>query len=300
MYLFIDTETNGLPNYNDGNYSNVRLVQIAWVLYGHSRNNILEKRDFIVKPQGFVISRESTKVHNISNDLAMSAGKEIDKVLKELSAAVKRSKYVIGHNLEFDLGVIKNEFKINKSISGIFEKHIICTMKESTEFVEIYNSKGLKWPSLSDLYLKIFNKQFDESHNAVKDIAATAKCFWWLIDNKIICLDKIIKNIEGDFVQNVSNIESKNVAKAAINKKNMERNLLAIKLKAYCESLKDGDSVSRKQIEKLLGMVDELVEILNSEEDEDFDFPSFDETSIKPGKTFPPMMNVVDGDDLPF
>lgn len=298
MYLFIDTETNGLPDYNNGNYSNVRLVQIAWKLYGNSRNNILEKRDFIVRPQGFVISKESSSIHKISNDLALSAGKEIDKVLKELSAAVKRSKYVIGHNIEFDLGVINNEFSLIRTISGFSDKHIICTMRDSTAFVGIHNSKGLKWPNLAELYLKIFNKVFDESHNASKDIEATAKCFWWLIDNKIIALDKINKDLDLEFVQNNSITISKNRSKSIINKENMEKKLLAIKLKSYCESLKDGDSVSKRQIEKLFEMVDDLVEILNSEEDEDDDFSSFNSSSNTNRTPLPPFID--DEDGLPF
>ncbi|MEY4273819.1 MAG: hypothetical protein RL638_767 [Bacteroidota bacterium] len=167
-------------------------------------------------------------------------------------------------------------------------------MKESTEFVGAYNYNGLKWPSLSELYLKIFNKPFNESHNASKDIEASAKCFWWLKDNKILSLDKITKDFEVDFAQNISNIKSD---KTTLNSYNMEKKILAIKLKTYCESLKDGDSISTKQIEKLFDMVDKLVEILNTEEEDDDDLPIIN-TSNSNRSPFPLMIE--DGEDLPF
>ena len=75
---------------------------------------------------------------------------------------------------------------------------------------------------------------------------------------------------------------------------------LAIRLMSYCESLKDGDSMSKKQIDKLFEMVDQLVDLYLEnyvEEDEDADFSGMPLTSKSNKKTFPHMM---EGDDLPF
>ena len=59
-------------------------------------------------------------------------------------------------------------------------KYKICTMKESTNYCKIPGKYGYKWPSLSELFYKLFQTNFNESHNAEYDIKATFKCFWKL------------------------------------------------------------------------------------------------------------------------
>ncbi len=51
-----------------------------------------------------------------------------------------------------------------------------------------------KWPTLAELYDKLFGEGFDEAHNAAADVAATARCFFELlrlgvITNKALKLD---------------------------------------------------------------------------------------------------------------
>lgn len=65
----------------------------------------------------------------------------------------------------------------------------------------------------------------------------------------------------------------------------------ALKLKGYCESLKDGDSVSIKQIEKLYSMVNELLDLLENEYEE-----NFDSNNTEP----PSSPTTYYSDDLPF
>lgn len=59
-------------------------------------------------------------------------------------------------------------------------KKKICTMEQSTNYCKLDGPYGFKWPKLSELYSKLFNSSFEESHNAEVDINATAKCFWEL------------------------------------------------------------------------------------------------------------------------
>ena len=66
MYLFFDTETTGLPKNWKAPITDLenwpRLVQLAWLVYDNIGNKISTK-NFIVKPSGFIISEESTKIH---------------------------------------------------------------------------------------------------------------------------------------------------------------------------------------------------------------------------------------------
>ena len=59
-------------------------------------------------------------------------------------------------------------------------KKKICTMHSATDFCAIKNDYGNKWPTLSELYYRLFKTNFSEAHNAAADIEATAKCFWEL------------------------------------------------------------------------------------------------------------------------
>jgi DNA polymerase III subunit epsilon len=62
----------------------------------------------------------------------------------------------------------------------ILAKNKICTMQATTDFCKIQGPYGYKWPSLPELHFKLFRETFDEAHDAMVDINATARCFWEL------------------------------------------------------------------------------------------------------------------------
>ena len=69
----------------------------------------------------------------------------------------------------------------------------------------------------------------------------------------------------------------------------------AISLRSYCESIKDGDSISKKQLDRLYQMIDELIMVIENEEDSDEDW------SDTPQKNGPIALESAPGDDdLPF
>jgi len=84
MYLIFDTETTGLPrNFNapitdTSNWP--RVVQLAWQLHDEL-GNVIEHKDFLVKPNGFTIPIDAERVHGISTELAKQGGDELEDVL---------------------------------------------------------------------------------------------------------------------------------------------------------------------------------------------------------------------------
>jgi DNA polymerase-3 subunit epsilon len=84
IYLFFDTETTGLPQDWKAPVSDTnnwpRIVQIAWVLSSQDDGQ-LESKDFIIKPEGFTIPKESSDVHGISTEQAYEEGKDLLDVL---------------------------------------------------------------------------------------------------------------------------------------------------------------------------------------------------------------------------
>ena len=183
MYLFFDTETTGLPRNWKAPLTDLdnwpRLVQLAWLVYDKEGNKIAGN-DCIVKPQGYTIPPDATKIHGISTEQAMNEGIALETVLNEFQSQVAPASFLIAHNMSFDEKIIGAEFLRNKMADAIAPKKKICTMISSTDYCKLPGPYGYKWPSLGELYKKLFSLGFAEAHNAAVDIDATAKCFWQL------------------------------------------------------------------------------------------------------------------------
>jgi DNA polymerase III subunit epsilon len=183
MYLFFDTETTGLPKNWKAPVTDLnnwpRLVQLAYLFYNKNGNKV-SGGDRIIKPNGFTIPVEASKIHGISTEKANQEGKGIQTVLQDFQSLINQAKYLVAHNISFDEKIVGAEFLRNKMQDSVAAKKKICTMQSTTNFCAINGPYGYKWPKLSELHYKLFNKGFEEAHNAAVDINATAKCFWEL------------------------------------------------------------------------------------------------------------------------
>lgn len=188
-YLFFDTETTGLPRRWGAPVTDLdnwpRLVQLAYMAYD-AEGNRLASVDTIIKPVGFTIPEEASKVHGITTERALKEGRDLLEVLKEFRALLDNTSYLIAHNMGFDEKIIGAEFLRNgmPDIPPAVVK--ICTMHSTTEYCEIPGNYGYKWPKLMELHRKLFEADFEGAHDASADVAATAKCFWELKKRGII------------------------------------------------------------------------------------------------------------------
>jgi DNA polymerase III subunit epsilon len=183
MYLFFDTETTGLPKNWKAPITDLnnwpRLVQLAYLYYDIS-GNFISGGDFIIKPVGFTIPSDASRIHGISTEKAIEKGRVLLTVLQEFQDLINKSEYLVAHNISFDEKIVGAEFLRNSMPDCIATKRKICTMQGTTNFCKIDGPYGYKWPKLSELYNKLFREDFEEAHNAAVDIHATAKCFWEL------------------------------------------------------------------------------------------------------------------------
>ena len=190
MYLFFDTETTGLPrdwNAPIKDLSNwPRIVQIAWVEYDINRK-LISQGDYIIKPDGFSIPAEVSRIHKIYNDDAIKFGAPLKKVLNIFNAIIDKSDYIIAHNINFDDKVLSAEFLREFITSSLPNKKKICTMESTVDYLKLPSTRGgYKFPSLADLSRKLYGEAFKDAHNALIDIQNTAKIFWDLVDLKVI------------------------------------------------------------------------------------------------------------------
>ena len=182
MYLIFDTETTGLPNDFSAPITDLdnwpRLVQLAWQLHDHT-GKLINSGNYIVKPEGFTIPFNSEKIHGISTERANEEGVDLEFVLKEFSKDIDRAHFLIGHNVSFDEKIMGAEYLRKKIPSAIIDKPKIDTKDDGTDVAKIEGGRGgnYKWPSLGELHHALFDKGFEDAHDAAADVEATARCF---------------------------------------------------------------------------------------------------------------------------
>ena len=187
MFLIFDTETTGLPKNWKAPISDTsnwpRCVQIAWQLHD-KYGKLVENKSFIIKPDGFDIPFESENIHGISTDLALAEGHQLKKVLESFNSAISKSKFIVGHNINFDLNVIGCEFYRSNFKSKLDNVDVLDTCSEQTaELCKLSGGRGGKYklPTLTELHEFLFNEKFKDAHNASADVEATSRCLLELI-----------------------------------------------------------------------------------------------------------------------
>lgn len=218
-FIVFDTETTGLPSKN----AKLTLtdlwpyvVQFSYVIYDSDTNNI-KKKDYIIQiPNHVVMDEKNISIHGITNEISQTKGVKINEVVDEFLDDVDDSDFVVGHNLEFDLDILKVEIlriiaettddnikvrhqeKINKLYSY---DNYYCTMKNSVNICKIPSTNikfkdQYKYPKLVELYNHLFGIKPQNLHNSLNDVMVTLRCFYKLYFDQDIC--KINNEIEED------------------------------------------------------------------------------------------------------
>ena len=187
MFLIFDTETTGLPKNYKAPISDTdnwpRLVQLAWQLHD-DEGKLLEVVDHVVKPVGFDIPFNATKIHGISTQKAIDEGKDLKWVLQEFNKALEKAEYNVGHNVKFDINIVGCEFYREELATEMSNKMVLDTCTEITaKYCEIPGGRGgkFKLPKLNELHNKLFGHEFNEAHNAAFDVEATTRSFLELL-----------------------------------------------------------------------------------------------------------------------
>jgi DNA polymerase III epsilon subunit-like protein len=201
--LVFDTETTGLPKSKFISPSTLNLwpyiVQFSYIVYDISSNEIIETKDYIIKvPENISISNDSSKIHGITNDISNKKGLLINNVFIEFFKNLKNVDTLVGHNIQFDINMIKiellriinselytaNHIKLYKEYFHYISNYenIKCTLKDSTIFCNIQSldksgKTFLKYPKLYELHEKLFDKIPKNLHNSFNDVLVTLRCF---------------------------------------------------------------------------------------------------------------------------
>lgn len=207
--LVFDTETTGLPQTKILNPDTLNqwptIVQFSYIIYDLTLNKIIKSKDYIIKvPENIKISEDSVKIHGITNEISSNVGIQIDEVLTKFFCYLRDVDSIIGHNISFDITMIKvellriiyNEKLLPRQLKNYKYdlhyitnyKNICCTLQDSIKFCNIqatdkFGRSYLKYPKLIELHQKLFNSSPNNLHNSFNDILVTLRCFMKLKHN---------------------------------------------------------------------------------------------------------------------
>ena len=185
--IFLDTETTGLPREyyrsaleGPGNWPD--LVSICWIIYEEGER--VRKEVHMIRPNGFVIPSEASRIHGITQEKAEAEGEPLRDILIKLKEDLLNVDWVIAHNMAFDRNVLFHSFlwRLDMNPTEFWPKRReFCSMNESKEELCLPSNRGYrgyKNPSLTELYQAQFGNRFDGAHTADGDVEALVTVFW--------------------------------------------------------------------------------------------------------------------------
>ena len=193
--LIFDTETSGLPEERNLSVLSIHkwpyILQLAYILYDTSNNEILEYSDNLINiAKDVYISQDSIDIHKITREMCNKDGKDIKEVLNNFNNVLLKADLLIGHNLNFDKNLIIVEFLRNKINHNFNPNNIIkpsyCTMERGKSICKVtytnkYGNIIPKYPKLLELFKYLFNETPEGLHNAMCDVIITLRCYYKMV-----------------------------------------------------------------------------------------------------------------------
>ena len=188
--IIFDTETTGLPKMYrksalEGQNNWPDLVSISWQIFDNGHLEV--KEHFIIRPDGWTITKESTKFHKITHEMAELVGRPLEEVLKKFKHECRRIDRLVAHNMAFDSNVMINAYKwrLHDDVATWWpQKKEFCTMLTSMNELKIAAKyatveQPYKWPGLDELYRATFNEEAPaDAHSADRDVEVLQKIYW--------------------------------------------------------------------------------------------------------------------------
>lgn len=156
-----DTETTGIHNSPDKTKDAARIVQIAAKMFEVSSIDSYPHRYEVhnmlksIVATGVEVPEGACKVHGITTEKADRLGFDHEDVLFAFAPFVSMSDAFLGHNLTYDINIMRHAYYLEQFDGEPFEgKPVFDTMRLATDIVKVPKAKGKgwKWPKLTEAY----------------------------------------------------------------------------------------------------------------------------------------------------
>lgn len=157
------------------------IVQISFILLDDTTYKYTSY-DYVIKTSRPI---ENSHIHGITKSMNTVRGYDFADIYAIYTLCIQQADLVIGHNLSFDLNMIRAECYRNK-VEYVAPRLTYCTMM-STRYV--CNLPNHKWPTLRELHLALFQEEATQLHNSLKDCLVCLRCYLYLMSG-VDLLDK--------------------------------------------------------------------------------------------------------------
>lgn len=193
MKAFVfDTETTGFTVKDWTLEEQPYIVQFAWILGNISKEKWFEeisRINVLVRPR-ISIPFSASQVHGLYDKDVINAP-YIEDVIGDFLKYLNTSDVIVGHNVEFDEWVVRNELARLWRSWDYQPMKSICTMRWSTEYCKLqWRGFSFKPPKLNELYKHLFWERFEWAHDAMVDVEATLAAFTELVKRWVIVLEE--------------------------------------------------------------------------------------------------------------
>lgn len=198
LALFYDTETNGLPLWNEpsNHPEQPHIVQLAAHLVDTDTRNILQSINLISRPFRWTIPDKVAEIHGITTHIATSIGVNESVIVSAFLDLWIASDIHVAHNASFDarimrIGIMRHNTEEMAERWKDDGEGTVCTMNMAkpivkmppTDKMKAKNMTGFKAPTLSEAYEFFFNKKLENAHSALADVDACMAIYFKMVDD---------------------------------------------------------------------------------------------------------------------
>lgn len=174
-----DTETDGFKE-------PIHIVQLGASLVDSETGIEVAYFSLIVRPDGFEIPEEATRVHGITTELATRAGVPLVVAVSALTNLWAVADVRVAHNAEFDERVMTHAFAQLGRPSTLARPPGHCSKKTAAPILRLPPTERMiqygrghqhKEPSLAECWRFFFNEELSGAHDALVDARACARVY---------------------------------------------------------------------------------------------------------------------------
>lgn len=188
--FFYDTETTGLPDFRAPSEApqQPHIVQLAACLVDADTRKTIASMDVIVRPGGWAIPEDVSRIHGITTEHAMEVGVP-ESLAVGMFMELWGHRTRIAHNEQFDARILRIALMRHEGLAAADDwksGQSECTARMSTPIIKIPPTPKMvaagfnkfKTANLSEAFRHFMGRDFENAHSALADVNACAAVYF--------------------------------------------------------------------------------------------------------------------------